>query len=72
MYNVKSFTFRPLSIGSTHEIEPYVHITYIGNNETDTRQSFTETDIPAQKIRFSFFPQFTQELQETKEQCESK
>jgi hypothetical protein len=32
LYNIKPFTFRPLSIGNMHEIEPYVLITYIGNN----------------------------------------
>jgi hypothetical protein len=53
--NIKLFTFRPLSIGSTHEIEPYIHIKYVGNNETDTRHVIYR-DIPAEKKTFLFFP----------------
>jgi hypothetical protein len=53
----KPFTFRPLSVANTHEIGSYVHITYIGNNETDTRH-VVYRDIPAEKMRFSFSHSF--------------
>jgi hypothetical protein len=53
-----------------HEIEPYVHITYIVNNEMDTRH-VVYRDIPAEKIR-SLFPTISTGTARKKEQWESK
>jgi hypothetical protein len=54
LYNIKPFTFRPLSIGNTYENELYVPVTYIGKNETIPDTSFTETFLLKKYV--SLFP----------------